>query len=218
MTTYHKQTAKLISVVAENMPELPDEVMQGWIENPKAVRKILSAFAPPESTERQVPPSALLPSLTSRDLTGGQAASELESEGFRVSDCAKDVMSKPAFTSTTGVTYQPVLIKGEEFSDAKRTTKNIRAEAARRGYLTPPAELAPLLRKNFSDDQIEALGLVWLVVMHEPITDSDGRPNLLGALRRDGGPWFDARYGRPVRRWARAAGFVFLAPQVSPVA
>ena len=40
------QIAKFHSAVIENLPELSAEVMQGWIENPKAVAKVLAAFAP----------------------------------------------------------------------------------------------------------------------------------------------------------------------------
>lgn len=41
------QVAKFHAVVIENLPELPSEAMQGWIENPKAVAKVLAAFVPP---------------------------------------------------------------------------------------------------------------------------------------------------------------------------
>lgn len=48
--TFDRQTAKFLAVVAENMPELSGDVMQGWIQNPKAMQKVLSnAFCPPEA-------------------------------------------------------------------------------------------------------------------------------------------------------------------------
>jgi len=47
--TYDRQTAKFLAVIGENMPELSGDVMQGWIENPKSVQKVLKeAFCPPE--------------------------------------------------------------------------------------------------------------------------------------------------------------------------
>ncbi|MEI6480357.1 MAG: hypothetical protein WCO12_02435 [bacterium] len=36
-----KQIAKLIARISENLPEMSGEVMQGWIENPKALRRFL---------------------------------------------------------------------------------------------------------------------------------------------------------------------------------
>jgi hypothetical protein len=38
------QVAKLIARIAENLPEMDKEVMQGWIENPRALQKILSGL------------------------------------------------------------------------------------------------------------------------------------------------------------------------------
>lgn len=35
------QTAKLIAKIAECLPDMPGDVMQGWIENPKALKKVL---------------------------------------------------------------------------------------------------------------------------------------------------------------------------------
>ncbi len=141
----------------------------------------------------------------------GTNAAVLEAVGRKVSSWAKDVMSKPQFVVTNGKTYRLVVIRGDEFAtDAERTTANICAEAVRRRYLEPPAEVAALLRKKFTQEE---LGFPYVVVMHKPITDSDGYPRLL-ALRRGGyGEWLDVRYDNPDERWRREDVFVFLAPQ-----
>jgi len=48
--TLHKQTARFISAVSANLPELDADVMQGWIQNPKALQKALTeALCPPET-------------------------------------------------------------------------------------------------------------------------------------------------------------------------
>ena len=44
--TYHPQTAKFLAMVAQNMPPLSADVMQGWIQNPKALRKFLDGLTP----------------------------------------------------------------------------------------------------------------------------------------------------------------------------
>ncbi len=151
--------------------------------------------------------------VTSDGRTGEEFIRDFKRNDYRVGDYASDVMRKPAFVATNDKTYRLGLIKGEEFSDAERSTKNICAEAARRGWLTPPAEVAPLLRETVSDEEIKHLGLWWLVVMHEPIIDSDGGARLLGLHRHGGGQWLDTRYGKPGRRWGREDGFLFLLPQ-----
>ncbi|MEK7125052.1 MAG: hypothetical protein AAB864_01510 [Patescibacteria group bacterium] len=137
----------------------------------------------------------------------------LESKGNVVSDWAKDIMNKPDFAQavTSGVTYQLVGIRGDEFSEDQRTTANIYAEAVRRGYHKPPAFLAALLREKFTQEQ---LGHPYVAVMHEPICDSSGCPSVLGLNRGDGRGWLHAWRARPGGRWGRGDLFVFLAPQV----
>ena len=39
--TYDRQTATFLAVVGQNMPEISGDVMQGYIENPKALQKAL---------------------------------------------------------------------------------------------------------------------------------------------------------------------------------
>lgn len=43
-----KQTGKLIARIAENLPNMNKDVMQGWIENPTALGKFLSGLNPPK--------------------------------------------------------------------------------------------------------------------------------------------------------------------------
>jgi hypothetical protein len=152
-------------------------------------------------------------SATSDGTTGPQWISRLEKKRFRLSKWAKDVLNSLDFKPTSGVIYNCAVLKGEMFSDEDRITEKIRAEADHRKLTKPNAEVACLIRENFSDEEIEAMGLWWLVVMHEPINDSDGDPNLLYALRNDEGQWLDAYYVNPGSRWRRKDGFVFLAPQ-----
>lgn len=151
--------------------------------------------------------------VTSDGRTGEDFIRDLPKNGYRVSGWAADVMRKPAFVPTKGKVYHLGLIKGEEFSDAERTTKNIRAEAARRGWLIPPVETAPLLREAVSDDEIERLGLRWLVVMHEPVVGSGGDALLVGISRDDDGQWLGASYDeQPCPQWSREGGLLFLLP------
>lgn len=147
--------------------------------------------------------------LTSPNISGTQWITRLENKGFTVGSYAKVLLNTIIPTKNT---YEYVILKMDKDS---YTTQEVRDEAKKRGYITPPAELAPLLREKISDEEIEQLGLWWLIVMHEPITDSDGGPYLLSCRRRGGGRWLRACGGGPTRRWGREYGFVFLAPQVS---
>ena len=153
-------------------------------------------------------------SVTSDGTEGVDWIKRLEGNGFRVGDYAKQVLRSPDFKPTNGVTTEVAVLKGMLFEDNDRITKKIRAEADKRKLGKPEPELACFIREKFTDEEIEAMGLVWIVAMHEPIGDSDGGPGLLGAGRNVGGRWLGAYDGRPDRRWGREGGFVFAASQV----
>ncbi len=87
---------------------------------------------------------------------------------------------------TTGKTYKIAIIPGNFFSDKERIMANVRKEIDCRGWLHGDKispEIACLLRKDVSDQEIDDLGLDWLVIMHEPIKDSDGDLGLLSMYR-----------------------------------
>ena len=148
-------------------------------------------------------------SVTSDGTTGEDWITRLESKGFRVGDYAKQVLRSPDFKPTSGVTTEVAVLKGMLFEDNDRITKKIRAKADKRKLSKPNAELACLIREKFTDKEIEAMGLWYIVAMHEPINDSDGDPRLLHAHRYDDGRWLHASYDRPGLRWDRDDGFAF---------
>lgn len=152
--------------------------------------------------------------IAPRNITGKKYIQRLKEKGYSISSYAEEILGTIE-KSDRKEPYTFVIIKASEFSQEYPTTQEIRAEARKRGYITPPAELAPLLREAVSDEDIAALGLTWLVVMHEPVTDSDGDLSLLSLNRDDEGQWLFAYDGGPDRRWDRESGFVFLAPQDS---
>jgi hypothetical protein len=146
--------------------------------------------------------------------TGEQWITRTEKKGNRTGDYAKQLLRSPDFKPTIGVVYTVKVLKGELFSDSGRITKDIRAEAKKRKFLKPNAEVACLLREYLSDEELEAMGLWWIVVMHEPIKDSGGDLRLLGVDRRGVVRWLGSYYGHPVAQWNLEGGFLFLAPQV----
>jgi hypothetical protein len=153
-------------------------------------------------------------SVTSDGTTGPQWINRLEKKGFRISDYAKGILCSPDFKPTSGVTYEVAVLKGMLFEDRDRITKKIRAEAERRNFTKPNAEVACLIREKFTDKELETMGLWWIVVMHEPIKDSGGGPGLLDVDRSGDGRWLDACYGGPDCRWYRDFGFAFVVSQV----
>lgn len=170
------------------------------------------------SQSEQIPKSFIpILSLTSEGHTGDRFLADLKKAELSVGAHAEQILKSKEFAAlvTNGVTYYPGVIKGEDFSGSERTSENIRKEATKRGGITPPVELSPLLRLNFSDDEIKALGLLWLIPMHEPINGSGGNPYVLGLSACGFNDQLSAYYDRPANEWDRKAGFVFLFPQVN---
>ena len=153
-------------------------------------------------------------SVTSDGTTGPEWIARLEKKGFRVGDYAKSVLCSKDFKPTSGVTTEIAILKGMLFEDSNRITKKIRTEAESRKLTKPNAEVACLIRENFSDEEIEAMGLWWIVAMHEPINDSDGDPLLLSVYRYDDGSWLNTYFGGPDNKWNRDNGFAFVVSQV----
>src|SRR3989344_746561 len=133
-------------------------------------------------------------SVTSNGMSGEQWIEHLEKLGFGLSDYTKSVLRSLDFKPTKGVTYEIAILKDMLFGDNDRITSNIRDLATRRKLIKPNAEVACLIRENFSDEDIEAMGLWGIVTMHEPIKDSDGVPFLLYSYRGGGGRWLGACY------------------------
>jgi len=149
-------------------------------------------------------------SVTSDGTTGPEWIARLEKKGFRVGDYAKSVLCSKDFKPTSGITTEIAILKGMLFEDSNRVTKKIRVEAESRKLTKPNAEVACLIRENFSDEEIEAMGLWWIVAMHEPINDSDGGPRLLNVNRAGVGSWLSTYYDEPDRKWDRSIGFAFV--------
>jgi len=152
--------------------------------------------------------------VTSNGMTGPQWIEHLEGKGFRVSDYAKQPLRSKDFRPTTGMTYEIAILKGLLFEENDRVTSKIRAKAESLNLTKPNAEVVCLIRENFSDEEIKAMGLTRIIVMHEPIKDADGYPNLFGAYRLDDGRRLYADYDYPDRRWRDDGGFAFSVPQV----
>ncbi len=162
-----------------------------------------------------------LPPIVGLGLANPQQRIDIvSSAGHELSDWAKSILLSPNFVPCEkDKVYHPVILPGKLFSGAERTTTNVRARGDSLGLnhgVGLPTELGILIRLNYTNEEIERMGLDWLVTMHEPVKDSDGDPVLLGTIRGGGKSWLNAIWGNPDLQWYREFGFVFLASQVSP--
>ncbi len=133
-------------------------------------------------------------------------------KSYKVSDRAKGVLRNATEAPTNGVVYHMVVRPGSKIVSRDRITKKIRAFATAKGWVTPHWEVGPLIRDMFTDEQLEQMGLWYIVAMHDSIVSDDG-PGLLCAYRFDGGRLLRANYGRPGVKWDDLGGFGFVVPQ-----
>lgn len=99
-------------------------------------------------------------SVTSNGTTGKEWITRLTKKGFGLSDYAKSILRSEVFKPTSGVTTEIAILKGNLFTDNDRIATTIRAFATEQKLEAPNAEVACLIRENFSDEDIEAMGLV----------------------------------------------------------
>jgi hypothetical protein len=203
------QTGKLIAVMAENLPEMTVNQRQRWIMDPVGMKALLAKMV--EARFKDNGDGTITFVLPATDgTTGEQWIPRTEAKGNRAGDSAKQLLCSPAFKPTTGTVYRVMVLKGELFSDSDRSTQKIWAEAKKRKLPDLPAEAACLIREYFTDWELMAMGLWWIIVMHEPIKGSGGSPWLLGVSRSDGGRWLEGCWDFPPCIASRlGGGFAF---------
>lgn len=151
-------------------------------------------------------------SVTSDGTTGDEWITRLESKGFRIGkgSFTEQILRSPLnFKPTSGVTTEVAILKSILFEENNRGTDDIRAEADKHKFSKPNTEVACLIREKFTDDEIRAMGLQYLIVMHEPINDRFGISYLLTAWLGDNGRWLSSFHCRNGIKWCCNSGFAF---------
>lgn len=153
-----------------------------------------------------------------KSTTGAKWIPRTETKGNRVEVDTKNVLCSTNFKSSAIGKHEIVVLKGSlfKYNNDPFITKNIRAKAKKMNLRTPNADISCLIREQFTDKEIKAMGLLCIVIMHEPIEDSVYDPYLLTASRDGDGRLLAARNDYPDDgEWNREYdGFAFLAPQV----
>lgn len=199
MFNYHGQTAQFIAAVIQNMPDIPGDVMQSWIENPKGLQRVL------ESVLRL--PSEVRVWRTIELGIGPKTVDDLRSAlrdgNLRLSDWASDIFGKPAFavaTEETEVDLVKVTVAELGFKQGAKSDQ-IYKRAKELGLELCPAEVGPQLRLQYKDQPKGE----WLLIGMEPILDSNGSPSTfslgLDAMGLNAGYGGPDAFSRADDRW-----------------
>jgi hypothetical protein len=204
--TYDRQTATFLAVIAENLPPIPGGVMQGWIENPKALQKALrTALCPPETTSapREFPTWKTITLGTRKTVKDFLHA--LTVGGLQIGNRAAQILKKtpPAETETE---IELVLVSVADLCFTKATRRDAIYDRAKElGLDLVPAEAGPQLRRAYTDQPMDE----WMCMAMEPIAGSDGSLDVFAVGRNDGGQWLGTRYGDPGFVWHPDDRWVF---------
>lgn len=205
--TYDRQTASFLAVVGQNMPEISGDVMQGWIENPKALQKALrTALCPPETTAITPREFATWKTITIgtqksvKDLTKA-----LTGNGFRISDWAGDILKKITLADAE-TEIELVLASVAELGFTRATRRDAIYDRAKElGLDLVPAEAGPQLRLAYTDQPLNE----WMVMAMEPITGSVGGLLVFNVAHNDDGRWLYSHSGYPDSMWYPGRRWVF---------
>lgn len=164
--------------------------------------------------------------VTGLGLTGAEWITRLEDDGHGVSGRAHSMITARSMLTESdydtnhrleaGKEYKVTLMFSKEvLKNSDRKTSKIQSfaisEFGEQSVTGLKAELAFLIREKFTNDELKAMGIEDILVLHEPITDSDGEASILCSSRRlDGSSWVHARCGRSYQPWSFYCAFVFL--------
>jgi hypothetical protein len=214
--TYHHQTAKFISAVAQSMPEMSADVMQGWIENPKGLREVLAnTLCPP----KQVPEFVVWKTVVLG--TGLKTANDfrgtLDNERYHLSEWAEILLEQPAFTVTvskTEIEIDLVVLSVAElgFTTDRATYVDVCGQAQELGLEFCPPEVGPQLRRQYPDQSRGEQ----LVIGMELIIFPSGTCDVFVVANENGNRCLNGFYGdspsSPVS-WNRHTRLVFVLPR-----
>jgi hypothetical protein len=211
-----------LNIIADVANRLNSEKGAEWEKLLKQVVKTGLPTAKPEVVtefERNEHGHIVL-TITGRALSGAEEIERLVSAGYRVGDYAKQCLTSTKGDGydrnhllEDGREYKVVLVPHKEIErDSDRTTANLRKLGEKYGYGKPLAGSTPRIRESVSDKQMEEMGIWYIVVLHDPIKDADGDPELLGADRNGDGRWLHGCWDRPGSQWGVEGASAFVVP------
>ncbi|HCC06349.1 TPA: hypothetical protein DEP94_03270 [Candidatus Nomurabacteria bacterium] len=183
----------------------------------KTLAERYEAFTPELKAKLAFEKGRLYFSVAGVGLESSKWPERLKSGGHELSKWGADILSKHEYDSKHRLeadkVYKLALVLGTEFAtDAKRSTGEVKAfarhEFGDQSVDGLKGELTLLIREKFTNAELEEMGLWYIVVLHEPIIDSDGSPSVLCSSRRDGS-YVGTRYASPVIQWRAHGAFAF---------
>ena len=153
-------------------------------------------------------PNIIRFSVTATGKTGLGWLKRFEFKGIKIGEYAKKFLLSDDF-QYTGKTYQVAVIKSRHF-DNPSTIEDILEEGKSRNMVEANAEVACLIRDKFTDEEIRAMGLNYIITMHQKIGDCYD-PRRFSTISKDGHLWLEAHDAEPDGSWlSQNVGLAFI--------
>jgi hypothetical protein len=202
--TFDRQTAKFLSVVGENMPEIPSSLMQEWIEHPDDLQQALWKALCPIGAEPELPSWRMLRLGACNWPSGQSLCRTLQNEGFRINDWAADILNRVSLALNKTEVELVKISAGELGFKTGAQTHQVYDRAKKLGLDPVAAEAGPQLRRQYRDQPMDE----WLVVGSEPIAGPSGLA-VFCVGHGTQGLWLRAHFGHAGELWKAEKQWVF---------
>lgn len=203
-------TATLLASIATCLPrEMSGDVMQGWIQNPRALKDALrNALCPPTEVAETDSRIWKRIKLGTGLKTADDFRKSVKDNDMRLGDWASDILGKEAFTAATEETEVDLVRRSAKDLGLKGNARfdQICVRAKEQGLERCPAEVGPQLRLQYLDQPKNEV----LIIAMEAIRASYGNLNVFNVEHDDDGRWLNANYGNPDNVWNPDYQFVFV--------
>ncbi len=204
--TYHAQTARFIAAIAEAVPkDISSDVMQDWIQNPKALHETLTTALCPLPVNLNFPKWK---TMTVGKLGDAHNARKLLAGArIKISDWASWILDSAPFLEFP-ITFNYVRLTPRELGlRNKSTTAEIYIKASTCGLRLCPAEVA--LQLWLSDPHALSQGES-LFIAASPIRHKNYDHLMFELDHESFGPYLDASDSPPNKRWPDNRKWLFV--------
>jgi hypothetical protein len=202
--TYDGQTGKFLAKVAENMPKIPASIMQGWIENPKSLQRVLAEALMPLQ-KFKIWKTIKLGGFRDTD----SIRRTFKQVGMKIGIWADNILEYISLTKEIKDINIVIVSVSELGFESGAEYRYVCARAKELGLELCPAEIGPYLFLQYDDQSDEER----FIVAMEPIIDSDGVLRLFSVERNtDGSLCLYSQSGHPNKFCYSDYKFVFALP------
>jgi hypothetical protein len=157
------QMAVLLSEFLRAIEGLPPHIKDAWVRNPVELYDSLTDTLDPLKCGRRMIPMR----------SSGERSAPNHLGLYEHDPLGGEIYTVGRFSLINQITIG--IISPRLFlSEVRVTQELVRGVAARWGWIAPPVETGQLIAENLSPQILELLGLQSVLVMHDPVVQSDG--------------------------------------------